>query len=549
MSKNLHFLAVIGLCVLASACNKMTPEQMAAKASDIVIVCNPEVLTLVNGKIDVSLTCTYPAKYFCPEARMTVTPVLVYGDKEVKGDSFFYQGDKIKDNFKTISSDGGTVKEKCSFDFADGMQVSHLELRGTVLYGGSEYALPTRKVADGVNTTALLADLTGRCSYKADDYQFILHRTAEGQVLYTVNSSKVRSSQLNSQSIEDYHDQLDRIKQNDRYTIKGTQIVSYASPEGGKKFNDKLSDKRSDSAQKAWEIVGRGMEADGVDIISIGQDWEGFRKAVEQSKIKDKDLILRVLSMYSDPAVRESEIRNLSEIYTELKTVIFPELRRSRFVTNLDYRNYSEEDLDILAQQKIYMLDEEGLLRLASITDSPARREFLYNFAFEKFASKRAGYNLAAQAWKEGRAGAIGLHLDRLNDENDPEVANLRGLMAMKDLEWEKAEDFFEKSGTAESRSNLGILYMLQGNWTKASAVMDDDDSNKAVACLMAGAEEQAESIIKGDDALSEYLRAIVCARKGDKTAAAGHLAAAVEKDPSLAAREATDIEFAKFHE
>lgn len=546
MDKIVRIIAILGLALAFASCNRMTPEQMAAGADKVTVECNPGVLTLVNGKIPADIEITYPKGYFYPEVVLTVVPVLVYEGGEEEGSPWVYQGEKVKENNKQVLTTGGTVKERLSFDFKEGMQVSHLELRATAFFNGQTLEFPVRKVADGVIMTGQFAQLDGFCSYKADNYQEILHKTAEGKIMYKVNSSSIGKNQLKSESIEDYQDEIEAIKNDDRYTIKGTQIVSYASPEGGKDFNDKLSGKRSDAAEKAWSSVGKGMEAESLEVQSIGQDWEGFREAVAKSDIQDKDLILRVLSMYSDPSVRESEIKNLSQIYTELKADVFPELRRSRFITNLDFRNYSLEDLEALSHQKLYMVDEEGLLKLASATDSYARKEFIYNFAYEKFGSMRAGYNLAVLAYKAGKTGAAEKYLDRLNDEDDPEVINLRGLIEMSRGNWYKAEDLFEKAATPESRSNIGVVNMLQGNYDKAVSVLDDSDPNKAVACLMAGKLDEASKALNGDDARTDYLKAVVAARRGERDEAARNLASAIGKDPSLAEREKTDIEFSK---
>lgn len=542
MKRNIIFFAVLGAVLALAACNRMTPEQMAAKADLVDIKCAPEVLTLENGKIPAELTITYPEGYFYPEAILNVVPVLVYEGGEVEGEPWVFQGEKVKENNIAVSKDGATVREKLCFDFKDGMEVSRLELRAQAFYRGKFVEFPTRKVADGVITTETLALLDGFCSYKADNYQEVLHETAEGQVMYKVNSSTINRKELKSESIRNYQSAIEEIKKNDRYTITGTQIVSYTSPEGGKKFNDKLSDKRSDAAEKAWGTVGKGMEAT-PEVQSVGQDWEGFKDAVAKSDIPDKDLILRVLSMYNDPAVRESEIRNLSKVYSELKADVFPDLRRSRFVTNLDFRNYTVEELKEMAEQN---LDEEGLLKLASVTDDPVRKEFLYNFAAGKFNSARAKFNLAALAFKEGRTDAAEDCLNRLNDEDDPDVINLRGLIEMNRKNWYKAEDLFEKANTAESRSNIGVVNMLQAKYDKAIAATADDDVNKPVACLLAGKTDEAAALLKGDDARTDYLRAIVAARRGNKTEAAANIASAVKKNPAYAEREKTDIEFAK---
>lgn len=546
MKRIITYFAVLGAALALAACNRMTPEQMAAKADLVDIKCVPEVLTLVNGQVPADIEITYPDGYFYPEVILNVVPVLVYEGGEAEADSWVFQGEKIKENNITVPKSGTTVRQKVCFEFKDGMQMSHLELRATAFYKGKFIEFPTRKVADGVITTGNLAMLDGFCSYKADNYQAVLHETAEGQVMYQVNSSNISRKQLKSESIKEYQEKVEELKNNDRYTITGNQIISYTSPEGGKAFNDKLSDKRSDAAEKAWKTVGKGMEAGDTEVRSLGQDWEGFKNAVSDSNIPDKELILRVLSMYSDPAVRESEIKNLSKVYTELKADVFPELRRSRFITNLDFRNYSLEELQEMADQKIFMLDEEGLLKLAATTDDAARKEFFYNYAAEKFNSSRAKFNLAALAYKSGNVGAAEACLDRLNDEEDPDVINLRGLIEMNRQNWYKAEDLFEKANTAESRSNIGVVNMLQANYDKAVSAIADNDPNKPVACLLAGKTDEAAALLKGDDARTDYLRAIVAARRGNRDEAARNLASAVKKDPSYATREKTDIEFAK---
>lgn len=547
MKSIIKIMTVAAILAPLYSCNKATAEKMAAGPDKIVFRCDPEMLTLVGGKVDAEVDVVFPKEYFAAEAKMTVTPVLVCSDgSSVEGKAFNYQGEKVKENGKTVSLSGAALKERLSFDYQDCMILSRLEMRSVITARDKSFKLPPVVVADGVCTTASWADLGGYCDYADDNYQEILHREARGKILYSVGSAKVRGVQLKSQSVEDYQNRISDVKENDRYTIKGTRIISYTSPEGGKKLNDKLSDKRSDSAQKAWKVVGKGMEASETETQSLGQDWEGFKAAVEKSDIRDKDLILRVLAMYNDPAMREKEIRNLSQIYTELKRDVFPKLRRSQFVTDLDFRNYSEEDLAVLASEKIYMLDEEGLLRLASVTDNSSRKEFLYNFAFEKFGSKRAAFNLAVQAYKEDRLAAVSYHLDRAKDEYNPGVINLRGLVEMCKGNDEKAEDLFEKAGNVQGRSNLGVLYIARGEYEKAVRVIPDGDPNQPVACIMAGQYDRAKASLEGQDARTDYLRAVIAARCGQKQEAREKLASAIAKDKSLAQRADKDIEFIK---
>ena len=253
MKKGLKFLAAVVLGIAAVACS--SPEKMAEYAENVVVKCNPAVLECVAGNIDATLNVTYPEKYFHPKAILEVTPVIVYGDMEEEGATLFYQGEKVKDNYKVVSSKGSTVSDRISIPYKEGMEKSHLELRGVVTLKGKTVTLPTKKVADGANTTYMLVKKDGVISLKADGYQEVIKETEEGQILYTVNSANVRSSELKSQSIKDFQAALDEIKANERKTLTGTEVVAYASPDGGESLNAKLSDKRAGTAEKAFAKV------------------------------------------------------------------------------------------------------------------------------------------------------------------------------------------------------------------------------------------------------------------------------------------------------
>ena len=81
-------------------------------------------------------------------------------------------------------------------------------------------------------------------------------------------------------------------------------------------------------------------------------------KLMEESNIQDKELILRVLSMYNDPEVREREIRNLSETFTEVSEEILPKLRRAKMTTTVDFIGKSDEELKtIMIDGKEYKIE------------------------------------------------------------------------------------------------------------------------------------------------------------------------------------------------
>lgn len=545
MKRIFKIFALCGLVVAAASCSKSRAEQMKL-AENVKVSCTPEVLALVGDKIPAEITVTYPAKYFHPKATLEVTPVLVYEGGEQAAQTFTYQGEKVKDNYTVVAYGGGTVKESVSFKYAKGVEKSYLELRSVAYYNGKPIEIPAIKVADGCNVTQMLATTGGEYEFKKDAYQDVIKESAEGQILYDYNSANVKNSQLRSSSVKELQAALEEIESDPRYTVTGTRVVAYASPEGGQEYNAKLSDKRAASAKKVWKKVTGGMEADNLEIKSMGQDWEGFQEAVQKSDISDKELILRVLSMYSDPAVRESEIRNMSQVYTEINKNVFPELRRARFIADVDYQNFSEAELEELSRTAIDVLDEEALLRVAAKSDDPARKAELYKVAVKKFGSDRANFNLAVLALNDGKIDEAAKYLGAVKDA-DADVVNAKGVCELRKGNYDAAVKLFKQSGTTEAKANLGTVSLLEGKYSEAASELAGTGShNTAVAYILAGQLDKASAAITCNCPRSNYLRAIIAARKGNASDVAKYLEIA-KKNPGLKARAEKDVEFANY--
>ena len=540
-------LAVAASVLALAACNKNSVQQMADAATKVGVSCEPAVLTVINNEIPVSITVDYPAGYFAPESKLAVTPVIVYEGGEVAGPVFKYQGSGVRENNKEISTEGGSVVESFSIPYVDGMKKCYLELRSVATYKDKSIVLPSRKVADGVILTGNDFVTTGYFVYKEDGYQHSVTKTSEGQIHYDVNSSTVKAGELNSSSFKNYKAELDELAENSRAKIKDVKIISYASPEGGEERNAKLSNERSDAAKKAWDNVSKNLDGVNPDVKSVGQDWEGFQEAVAKSDIEDKDLILRVLSMYNDPEVRESEIRNMSQIFTELKKEVLPELRRSRFVTEVEYENYSDAELQRLADRKLlYLVDEPAVLRIAATSEDPERKELFYRAAAERFGSQVGKYDLAILKLEQGSHAVTEMYLEQMKDQNDPDVLNARGVVELRRGNFDKAAEYFEKSGNDCAEKNLGIVALSKGDYTTASAKLKGaGDVNEAIANIMCGEFDAAADALKNDDsAIADYYRAVVAARKGKLKDAKKMLDSACEKDPSLREKALKDIEF-----
>ena len=535
------FAAVLGLA--AAACS--SPEKMAEMAENVTIKCEPAVLEVVGGNIDATVSVTYPEDYFHPKAILEVTPVIVYEGGEQAMEPFMFQGEKVKDNYEVIPSDGATVTKNVHFTYVPGMENCYLELRGTASYKAKSADLPSKKVADGANTTYMLVCQKGKVDLKDDNYQEIIKQTAEGQILYNINSADVRGSQLRSQSIKDFQAALDEIKANERKTLTGTDIVAYASPDGKEADNAKLSDKRSASAQKAFGQVTKKHDVEGpVNVSSVAEDWEGFQELVAASDLADKDLIIRVLSMYSDPAVREKEIKNMSAVYSTLAKDILPELRRARFIANVEFQNYSNEELLQLIEENIDVLDETALLRAATLVEDNDQKIELYKKASDKFNSNAAQYNLAVTYLNMNENGKAKRALDKC--EQDADWNNAMGVIALREGEYAQANRYFAAAGTETAKENMAVIDVLNGGYKEAAAKLAGKTGfNAALVALLNGNNAPAAAL-ECDCAKAAYLRAVAAARQGNASAVESNLAVA-KKNEKLAERAAKDIEFAQY--
>ena len=545
MKTNFKILTFALFALATIACS--SPKKMVKEAENVTVSCSPTTLEAVAGKITTEITVNYPENYFHPQAILEVTPVIVYEGGESKLTPFVYQGEKVKDNGELVNKDGDIVTKKLTFDYVKGMEKSYLELRGVVKSKNKSYVLPSKKVADGVNTTYMLACTKGKVDFKADNYQEIIKQTAEGQINYSINSSYVNSNVYKSESIKNFQAAIDEIKANERKTIVSTDIVAYASPDGKEDMNTKLSDKRSETANKVFEKATKENPLNApVDVKSIGEDWDGFQDLVANSDLEDKELIIRVLSMYSNPEVREKEIKNMSAVYKSLAKDILPALRRARFIANVEYTNFTSEELLKLIDSNADALDEEALLRTASLVKDDATKIAIYNKAATKYNSVRAQYNIAVVNLKANKIAEAKDALAKVSVK-DADYNNAMGVVALQEGNFVEAAKCFVAAGTATAKENLAVIDIYNGNYDEAAAKLAGTKSyNEVVALVLTGNAKKAEGMLNCDCPYVAYLNAVIAARLGKAEDVKANLTKASE-EKSLAAKAAKDIEFVQF--
>lgn len=550
MKKNLlKVLAVAILGISIASCSN--PSKMAKDAQLVTVESNPKVLEVIADEITATYTMNFPAEYFHPKAILEVIPVLVYQGGEVAAPTFKLQGEKITDNYQTIFKTGGKASQTIKFAYKPGMEKSHLELRVAVWNKLKKYDFPAPyKLADGANITYKLVHTEGVTAIAPNNYQKIIREQKETQILYTINSHVVRPKELTKAEIKEFQDFLAKIEKDERRKVAGTDIVAYASPDGPITLNSKLSDKRGETAKQAFDKVTTKVPVDApVNVQTIAEDWEGFQQLVAASNIQDKELILRVLSMYNDPVVREREIRNMSMVFKTLADKILPELRRARMIANVDYTNYTDEELKELASTNVEIMDVEALLYTASLVKEYDTKAMLYKKAGDKFKCDRGYNNLAAVALANDKLGDAKAALAKVSDRTSAFYYNNAGVVALRDKDYKTAADMFAKSSLSEAKYNSAILDILNGKYAEAAnKLAGSKNDNEGLAYILTNQLDKASAAITCKCPHAAYMKAVIAARQGNMSEVAKQLEV-VYKDEVLKARSQNDIEFAKFRE
>ena len=551
-----NLILTLSVCSLAlmTSCSKL------GKLTSDCFSVSPNPLETVGGKVPATVEGQFPEKFMNKKATVTVVPELRYAGGEVaKGQPMTFQGEKVMGNDKVISYRlGGRYTMKTSFDYVPAMQKSDMYLTFNARIGNSKVNVPAIKVATGVIATAELyrkAMLQGGACLALDSFQRVIDRKQEANVKFLINQANLRSNELKNNSVREFVSMLKRINSDQEgLAIKNVEVKAYASPEGGFSFNDKLANKRQNVSEGyvKQQLKGTKLKTD-IDAHYTAQDWDGFMKLVQASKIQDKDVILRVLSMYKDPQEREKQIRNMSEGFRELADGILPELRRSRLIINYQTIGRSDDQIQQQYAADPTKLSLEELLYAASLTNDKNAKKAIYKKTTELYdRDYRAYNNLAALALNDGDEQTAQSYLEKALQVNRkaPEAFANKAYIDLTHGRIADAERHLSDATEANGFNEvLGNLHIARGNYANASDELFNNNNSAALAQLMNKnyvAAEQTLKAIQQPNGLTYYLFAVLNARQGKNDAAAIYLKDALQKDPSLAEYAKNDLEFAK---
>lgn len=548
------YLPLVALLVLAfSSCSKM------GELSPDYFTTNPEVLEAIGGKVPVTITGKFPEKYFKKNATVEVTPVLRWEGGEAKGQPATFQGEKVQGNDQTISyKTGGTYTMKAVFDYVPEMAKSELYLDFKIKKGKKEYTIPSVKIADGVIATSELPTVnSANAAYAPDAFQRIIKQAKEAQIMFLIQQANLRASELKSDSLKAFHKQVVAVAGDTKnYKLNNIEISAYASPDGGVDLNTTLAENRQNNTEKYMnQQLKKGKIETEVDAKYTAQDWDGFQELVSKSNIQDKDLILRVLSMYSDPEQRETEIKNISSVYKTLADEILPQLRRARLTANYDVIGRSDEEINAAFDTDAKVLSNEELLYAATLTNDNARKEAIYKKTVELYPNDfRAYNNLGMMAYANGDLAAAENYFKQAasKNANAAEVNTNLGLIELTKGNVANAETYLSKStGANTANEALGNLYIKQGQYDRAVQAFGDTKTNSAaLAQILTKDYNKAKSTlsaVKNPDAYTNYLMAIVGARTNNADLVKSSMDKVKQQDATLAAKAQNDREFAKY--
>lgn len=562
-SKVISLASLLLSVAVLSSCAGLS--KMKKEASNIKYQVTPEVLEAHADMVDVKITVNIPAKYFNKNVVLVATPVLKFESGEKAFPSKTLQGEKVQGNNTVVPYETGTtITYTGKIPYEQAMRISDLEVRMVGSKGDKSQEFEPYKVADGVIATATLVQNSPRNIVGKDAFQRVIAESKEADLHYLINSSEVRMSEIKAEDIAALKAYLAAANMDENKEYKGVEVSAYASPDGKEELNEKLANKREGSSSM---YIKKEMKKAKMDNYAAEEffkskvtpeDWAGFQELMKASNIQDKELILRVLSMYSDPEVREKEIRNISAAFDEVKKEVLPKLRRAKFTVNVDLIGKTDVELKSLAMSNPSELNVEELLFAATLVESADDKLAIYEAAKKQFSSDWRGYNDAGMILfgmnKVSEAKSNFDKADQLS-ANNPVVKNNLGAVELVNGNVNEAEVLFGAATGAgnEVNYNLGIVAVKKAQYDVAVKQFGECTAvNAALANILVGKYNVALDKLNAntsDAAMVYYLKAVVGARTDNNNLVFTNLETAVAKDASLKATAKTDMEFAKVFE
>ncbi|MDB4334979.1 hypothetical protein OAA06_01330 [bacterium] len=540
-------------------------NKMKSGAVDVAYTVTPEVLEAHADKVDVTIKVKVPEKFMDKKSVIEATPVLKYEGGETAFPVYKFQGESVEGNDQVISyANGGQLTYTGSVPYNENMKVSDLVIRIKATKGDQTVDFDDYKIADGVvSTSGLVKDQGAMATIGKDNFKRIVSDEKGADIFFLIQQATLRGTELRKEEIKALKDYIVDAQADEKKQFKGVDISAYASPDGATDLNTRLAENREKVAQKYLAKELKKAKVDGsaegfFTLKNTPEDWEGFKALMEASTVQDKELILRVLSMYSDPEVRETEIKNMSETYKVIADEILPQLRRSKLAVNVDLIGKTDEEISALAVSAPDSLNIEEILYAATLAEGLDAKLAIYKAAAANTPSCwRAQNDIAYILVQQDKLDEAKVALEKAAElkSTEPVVQNNLGVIALRNGDLVKAEEYFgAAAGVGEELdNNLGILSIHKGDYDAAMRYFGNSTTcNAGLAKILAGKYDAALSTLNANTkevGFKYYLKSIVGARTADNDLMFDSLRKAIELDGSLKEVVAKDMEFGKFLE
>lgn len=254
----------------------------------------------------------------------------------------------------------------------------------------------------------------------------------------------------------------DSVLRNKNIIVTDVHIVGAASPEGLYQFNEQLSEKRARALSSFFKSR-YNILPELYKMSWVGEDWKCLLKMVEQSDMRYKQEVLAIIRNVGIFSGREYDLMNLmsGEPYQYMQEHYFPQLRRVVYTIH-----YITVPFNLIKGRELMLSDSqllsvnEMLLVADSYPKGSEEYKNMLEIAVRTYPDNIiANVNASSLALSTGNTVVAKQYLERF--EQQPESWNNIGIIYLLDGNYEEASRYFQKaidSGSVDAVGNMRDL-------------------------------------------------------------------------------------------
>ena len=551
---NLHIVtAILIASIFAASCSVLKDLEYEVKENPI---------EMHGDKVTVKIDGKFIEKGLNKKAFVTLTPTLINAaGEELEFEPKSFKGEKAAGNGEVVKKDGHSFSYTSTRPYDSRFENSELVVKYIALKGTKEKLNDkTAKIADATIVTPELLQNDDKVVMGKDNLVRSVKKSTKAVINFNKAKSNLRRGETTDADILAMESFILAGNTNSKIVFNNIEIVSYASPEGEMEKNSNLALDRGETAEKylmkANKKLNLNLDPTLISKTPKGEDWDGLKELISKSNHEDKNIIVAVAEMESDPTKREQEIKALSTTYKFLDKDIFPQLRRSQMVLNYTEFGLTDEELKATSQSAPQTLSVEELLFTAGLVSDKEEKLRLFNEVIKKDASDYRGFTNAGVILynKKMTTEANEMFTKAYNADKNAITSNNMGVVKRQAGDIAGAAKLFgDATATGDAaKYNMGLINIKKGEYSNAISNMGSTNTfNKALAQTLnkdySSASSSLANSTEANTAKGLYLKAVIASRNGNESEVISSLVKAFEKDSSLRAKAKKDREFIKY--